>query len=96
MLTPALRDAATRWIADDPDPTTRDELTARVGHTKGTRIVCRTGDPANLGDLRMASADAARSISASANVSPCSSSWMMYISKLTVRWAAAIAASQAG
>ena len=27
MLTPALRDAATRWIADDPDPTTRDELT---------------------------------------------------------------------
>jgi len=27
VLTPALRDAATRWIADDPDPATRDELT---------------------------------------------------------------------
>ncbi|MDQ1513654.1 MAG: phosphomannomutase, partial [Microbacteriaceae bacterium] len=27
MLTPALRDAAMRWIADDPDPTTRAELT---------------------------------------------------------------------
>ena len=27
MLTPALRDAATRWIADDPDPAARDELT---------------------------------------------------------------------
>lgn len=38
MLTPALRDAATRWIADDPDPATRDELTrvlagAMVGAT---------------------------------------------------------------
>jgi phosphomannomutase len=27
MLTPALRDAAMRWIADDPDPATRAELT---------------------------------------------------------------------
>src|SRR6185312_3594932 len=27
VLTPALRDAATRWIADDPDPATREELT---------------------------------------------------------------------
>ena len=27
VLTPALRDAAMRWIADDPDPATRDELT---------------------------------------------------------------------
>jgi Phosphomannomutase len=26
-FTPALRDAAMRWIADDPDPATRDELT---------------------------------------------------------------------
>ncbi|MDT7644293.1 MAG: hypothetical protein QOC75_1293, partial [Pseudonocardiales bacterium] len=25
-LTPAVRDAALRWIADDPDPATRDEL----------------------------------------------------------------------
>ena len=25
-LSPAVRDAALRWIADDPDPATRDEL----------------------------------------------------------------------
>ena len=39
-----------------------DELAARIRHTRSTRIVCRTGDPANLNDLHMASAEAARSI----------------------------------
>jgi phosphomannomutase len=38
-LAPALRDAAMRWIADDPDPATRDELmkvlAAAMGRTPG-------------------------------------------------------------
>jgi ion channel POLLUX/CASTOR len=49
-------------LASEDKQAMEDELAARVHDTKGTRIVCRTGDPANLGDLRMASADAARSI----------------------------------
>jgi voltage-gated potassium channel Kch len=39
-----------------------DELAARIADTKTTRIVCRTGDPASLNDLAMASAAEARSI----------------------------------
>ncbi|MDN5860427.1 MAG: phospho-sugar mutase, partial [Pseudonocardia sp.] len=34
-LTPVLRDAAMRWIADDPDPTTRDELTRLLADALG-------------------------------------------------------------
>ena len=39
-----------------------DDLAARVASFHNTRIVCRTGDPANLHDLRIASAPDARSI----------------------------------
>jgi voltage-gated potassium channel Kch len=39
-----------------------DELSSRVASFHNTRIVCRTGDPANLHDLRIASAPEARSI----------------------------------
>jgi voltage-gated potassium channel Kch len=39
-----------------------DELASRVASFHNTRIVCRTGDPANLHDLRIASAPDARSI----------------------------------
>ena len=39
-----------------------DELSARVASFHNTRIVCRTGDPANLHDLRIANASEARSI----------------------------------
>ncbi len=39
-----------------------DELASRVASFRNTKIVCRTGDPANLHDLRNASAQEARSI----------------------------------
>jgi voltage-gated potassium channel Kch len=39
-----------------------DELAARVASFHNTKIVCRTGDPATLHDLRIASAPDARSI----------------------------------
>jgi ion channel POLLUX/CASTOR len=49
-------------LAPEDKEAMEDELSARIGGTKGTRIVCRTGDPASLGDLAMASAKDARSI----------------------------------
>ncbi len=49
-------------LADEDKEAMEDELAARIGDPKATRIVCRTGDPANLGDLQMASAAEARSI----------------------------------
>ena len=55
MLTPALRDAATRWIADDPDPATRDELTrVLAGALAGTpgaadELAERMADPLRFG-----------------------------------------------
>ena len=39
-----------------------DELRDRAGDPGGTRIVCRTGDPASLNDLAMVNVGAARSI----------------------------------
>jgi voltage-gated potassium channel Kch len=56
------RRAAMVILADEDKEAMEDELAARIGDPKGTRIVCRTGDPANLGDLRMASAEEARAI----------------------------------
>ena len=38
------------------------EIRARIGHTGVTRIVCRTGNPTDPSDLRIASARAAKSI----------------------------------
>ena len=49
-------------LAGEDKQAMEDELAARISDTKRTRIVCRTGDPPNLDDLRMASAEAARSI----------------------------------
>src|SRR5436305_12695908 len=54
-LTPALRDAATRWIADDPDPVTRDELTrVLAGAMAGTpgatdELAARMAGPLRFG-----------------------------------------------
>jgi len=39
-----------------------EELVSRVDDFRTTRVVCRTGNPANLHDLRLASAAAARAI----------------------------------
>jgi voltage-gated potassium channel Kch len=39
-----------------------DELSTRIADTRSTRVICRSGDPASLNDLRMASAEVARSI----------------------------------
>ena len=39
-----------------------DELSARLTDTHGTKIVCRSGDPASIADLNIASATEARSI----------------------------------
>ncbi|MFD5829843.1 phospho-sugar mutase, partial [Lentzea sp. NPDC060358] len=44
-LTPALRDATFRWIADDPSSATREELQGVLARAMG-------GDPAALEDLR--------------------------------------------
>jgi voltage-gated potassium channel Kch len=49
-------------LASEDKQAMEDELAGRIGDTKGTRVVCRTGDPASLQDLRMASAGSARSI----------------------------------
>jgi voltage-gated potassium channel Kch len=49
-------------LADEDKEAMEDELATRIGDTGSTRVVCRSGDPASLNDLRMASADVARSI----------------------------------
>jgi len=49
-------------LADRDKPEMEEELRTRIGERHGTRIVCRRGDPANLGDLAIGRADAARSI----------------------------------
>jgi phosphomannomutase len=55
VLTPALRDAATRWIADDPDAATRDELTrVLAGAMAGTpgaadELAARMAGPLRFG-----------------------------------------------
>ena len=43
-------------LANENKQEMEDDLAGRIGDTKGTRVVCRTGDPASLHDLRMASA----------------------------------------
>ena len=49
-------------LADQDKEAMEDELATRIGDTGSTRVVCRSGDPASMNDLRMASADVARSI----------------------------------
>jgi voltage-gated potassium channel Kch len=49
-------------LADRDKREMEDELSSRVTKLRGTRVVCRTGDPANLNDLRQVSTQLARSI----------------------------------
>jgi len=49
-------------MSDREKPDMEEDIRTRVGKTKGTRIVCRTGEPASLHDLRIVNAPEARSI----------------------------------
>ncbi len=49
-------------LADREKEEMEDELATRVEETRGTRIVCRTGDPASLHDLTQVAAEHARAI----------------------------------
>jgi voltage-gated potassium channel Kch len=49
-------------LAPEEKPVMEEAIRDRVGDTKTTRIVCRTGDPASPHDLRIANIDEARSI----------------------------------
>ena len=49
-------------LASEEKPTMEEAVRERVGDTKTTRIVCRTGDPSSPQDLLIANADEARSI----------------------------------
>ena len=49
-------------LADRDKVQMEDEIRARVGHARGTRIVCRSGSPIDLTDLEIASVQTARSI----------------------------------
>jgi voltage-gated potassium channel Kch len=49
-------------LADRDKTEMEDEIKSRVGSLNGTRLVCRTGDPASPGDLELVSIDTARSI----------------------------------
>jgi Castor and Pollux, part of voltage-gated ion channel/Calcium-activated potassium channel slowpoke-like RCK domain len=49
-------------LAPEEKPEMEAAIRERVGDTKTTRIVCRTGDPSSPHDLRIVNADEARSI----------------------------------
>jgi ion channel POLLUX/CASTOR len=49
-------------LAPMEKPAMEEAIRDRVGDTKTTRIVCRTGDPSSTHDLRIVNADEARSI----------------------------------
>ena len=49
-------------LASEEKPTMEEAIRERVGDTKTTSIVCRTGDPSSPQDLVIANADEARSI----------------------------------
>ncbi len=57
-----VRDPAVVILADRDKTEMEDELRVRVGATKNTRIVCRTGDTANIDDLDLVNIRDARSI----------------------------------
>lgn len=56
------RNACIVVLGDKDKVEMEDEIREKVGDTKGTRIVCRRGDPIEVGDLQLASIDRARSI----------------------------------
>ncbi|MFQ5614995.1 MAG: potassium transporter TrkA, partial [Anaerolineales bacterium] len=49
-------------LAENDKVEMEDEIREKVGNTRGTRIVCRTGNPIDLTDLEIANPHAARSI----------------------------------
>jgi len=56
------RDACIVVLGDKDKVEMDDEIRDKVGDTKSTRVVCRRGNPIELGDLHLASIDTARSI----------------------------------
>jgi Trk K+ transport system NAD-binding subunit len=54
--------AALVVLSSTPKDEVEDELRRLVPDTKGTRVVCRTGDVGNVADLRMVNVDQARSV----------------------------------
>ncbi len=56
------RGAAIAILADHDKVMMEDRLRQRVGSTRNTRLVCRTGSPLDLTDLEMVSPNSARSI----------------------------------
>jgi voltage-gated potassium channel Kch len=49
-------------MADKDKVEMEDEIAAKVPNLRNTRVICRSGDPTDLGDLAIASPQAARSI----------------------------------
>jgi voltage-gated potassium channel Kch len=49
-------------LADKDKPEMEDELREKVGDLRGTRVVCRSGSPIDVGDLAMTSHQDARSV----------------------------------
>jgi hypothetical protein len=49
-------------LAPEEKPVMEEAIRDRVGDTKSTRVVCRTGDPSSPHDLQIVNADEARSI----------------------------------
>lgn len=49
-------------LASEPEEMMREQIRARAAITKGTRLVCRTGDPLNVEDLALVNAAAAHSV----------------------------------
>ena len=49
-------------MADKDKVEMEDEIAQKVGKLKNTRVICRSGDPTDLGDLAIASPQTSRSI----------------------------------
>jgi voltage-gated potassium channel Kch len=56
------RSACVAILADKDKVEMEEEIRAKVPATLGTRVVCRSGDPLDLDDLRIVSPDTARAI----------------------------------
>jgi voltage-gated potassium channel Kch len=54
--------AAIAILADEDKVEMEDAIRERVGETKNTRIICRSGDPIDTGDIEIVSPHTARSI----------------------------------
>lgn len=56
------REASIVILAEEPKTAMEDAVRARIGDCRTTRIVCRTGDPANPADLDLVNLGGARSV----------------------------------